>query len=88
MIVWDLIERTQKMKGKRHTTEERIRILRKADGGKSILDVCREHNISEQTFHRWKREFGMMEVNQAKRLKVEFPRKSGDAERSVRVWLV
>ena len=32
MIVWDLIERTQKMKGKRHTTEERIRILRKAEG--------------------------------------------------------
>lgn len=57
------------MKGKRHTTEERIRILRKSDGGKSILDVCREHNISEQTFHRWKREFGMMEVSQAKRLK-------------------
>ena len=57
------------MKGKRHTTEERIRILRKADRGKSILDVCREHNISEQTFHRWKREFGMMEISQAKRLK-------------------
>jgi predicted hydrolase (HD superfamily) len=48
MIVWDLIGRTQKMKGKRHTTEG-IRILRKADGGKSILDVSREHNISEQT---------------------------------------
>ena len=57
------------MKGKRHTTEERIRILRKADGAKSILDVCREHNISEQTFHRWKREFGMMELDQAKQLK-------------------
>ncbi len=69
MTVWDLVERTQKMNGKRHTTEERIRILRKADGDKSILDVCREHNISEQTFHRWKREFGMMEVSQAKRLK-------------------
>lgn len=57
------------MKGKRHTTEERIRILRRADGGKSILDVCQERNISEQTFHRWKREFGMMGVSQAKRLK-------------------
>ncbi len=48
------------MKGKRHTTEERIRFLRKADGGKTSLDVCREHNISDQTFHRWKREFGMI----------------------------
>ena len=57
------------MKGKRHTTEEKIRILRKADAGKTVLDVCREHQISEQTFYRWKKEFGMMEVNQAKRLK-------------------
>jgi transposase-like protein len=50
MIVWDLTGRTQKMKGKRHTTEERIRILRKADEGKSILDVCREHNICLTSF--------------------------------------
>jgi len=57
------------MKGKRHTTEEKIRILRKADEGRKILDVCHETNISEQTFHRWKKEFGMLEVNQAKRLK-------------------
>ena len=57
------------MKGKRHTTEEKIRILRKADEGRKILDVCKEANISEQTFHRWKKEFGMLEVNQAKRLK-------------------
>ena len=57
------------MKGKRHTTEERIRILRKAEAGKSVAEVIREHGISEQTFYRWKKEFGMMEVNQAKRLK-------------------
>jgi putative transposase len=31
--------------------------------------VCQEHSISEQTFHRWKREFGMMELDQAKQLK-------------------
>lgn len=57
------------MKGKRHTTEERIRILRKAEAGKAIAEVIREHGISEQTFYRWKKEFGMMDVNQAKRLK-------------------
>ena len=44
------------MKGKRHPTEERIRILRKADGANSILNICRGHNISEQAFHRWKRD--------------------------------
>ena len=58
------------MKGKRYTTEEKIRILREAEvAGRTILDVCRERKISEQTFHRWKREFGMLEVDQAKQLK-------------------
>ena len=35
------------MKGKRYTTEDKIRILRDADRGKNILEVCRQHNISE-----------------------------------------
>lgn len=57
------------MKGKRYTTEEKIRILREADRDKTILELCREHNISEVNFHRWKKQFGQMEVNEAKRLK-------------------
>jgi putative transposase len=57
------------MKGKRYTTEEKVRILREADGGKSIVEVCREKNISEVTFHRWKKQFGQMDLNEAKRLK-------------------
>jgi len=58
------------MKGKRRTTEEKIRILREAESGeKMIVQVCRDHKISEQTFHRWKREFGMLDVDQAKQLK-------------------
>ena len=57
------------MKGKRRTTEEKIRILRQADGEPTILEICGENNISEQTFHRWKKEFGLLDVKQAKRLK-------------------
>ena len=58
------------MKSKRYTTEQKIRILRDAERADiSIVDVCRQKGISEQTFHRWKREFGMMEVMQAKQLK-------------------
>jgi len=58
------------MKGKRYTTEQKIRILREAEATDgTILEVCRERQISEQTFHRWKKEFGMMEVDQAKQLK-------------------
>ncbi|CAN5504130.1 hypothetical protein BH09VER1_BH09VER1_54850 [soil metagenome] len=57
------------MKGKRYSTEDKIRILRQADRGQTIGEVIREANISEVTFHRWKRQFGQMEVNEAKRLK-------------------
>jgi putative transposase len=54
----------------KHSTEEKIRILREAEkSGKTIQEVCRERQISEQSFHRWKREFGMLEVDQAKQLK-------------------
>jgi len=37
------------MKGKRHTTEDKLRILRDADGGKHIVEVCKEKNISAVT---------------------------------------
>jgi putative transposase len=47
------------MKGKRYSTEEKVRILREADAGKSIVDICREKNISDVTYHRWKRQFGI-----------------------------
>jgi putative transposase len=58
------------MKGKRYTTEEKIRVLREADRGeRSIVEICREENISDVTFHRWKKQFGHMEVNEARRLK-------------------
>ena len=57
------------MKGKRFTTEEKIRILQEADGSRSILEVCRERNISDVTFHRWKKQFGQMDLSEARRLK-------------------
>ena len=68
------------MKGKRYTTEDKIRILREAVGGKNILEVHKEKNISEQTYHRWKRQFGMMEVNEATRLK-ELERENAGLEK-------
>ena len=57
------------MKGKRYSTEEKVRILRGADSGKSIVDLCREKNISDVTFHRRRKQFGQMDLNEAKRLK-------------------
>ena len=57
------------MKGKKDSTEGKIRILSQADRGGSILEVYREANLSEVTFPRWKNQFGQMEVSEAKRLK-------------------
>ena len=57
------------MKGKRYTTEQKIGILRQSDTGKTVQEVCREQGVSEQTYYRWKKEFGMMELDQAKQFK-------------------
>ena len=57
------------MKNKRHTTEQVIQILRKADGEKTVEEVCRESNISEQTFYRWRRKYGRMKMTDLKRFK-------------------
>ena len=57
------------MKGKTYSTEEIIRILRQADGGDTAQALCRGHNISEQTFYRWKKKYCAMELADAKRLK-------------------
>ena len=43
--------------------------MREADSGKNIIEVCKDRNISEVTFHRWKRQFGQLDINEAKRLK-------------------
>ena len=57
------------MKGKRYSTEDEVRILREVDAGKSIVEVCRERNRSDVTIQRWKKQFGHMEVNEARRMK-------------------
>ena len=55
------------MKQKRHKTEEIIRILREATGGKSIEAVCRDHNIATTSFYRWQKKYGGMELQDARR---------------------
>ena len=47
----------------RFTEEQIIKILKEHAGGKRAADIVREHNITEQTFYRWKSKFGGMEVN-------------------------
>ena len=57
------------MSRKRHTEEQIIGILRKADQGMSTQEICREQNISSATLYKWKSKFGGMEVSDARRLK-------------------
>ena len=54
------------MKKKRHSTEEIIHILRHADGDDTVDSICREHNFSKATFHRWRRKYGDMDLADAK----------------------
>jgi putative transposase len=58
---------------KRHTPQQVVRKLTKADRmlaeGKEIADVCRELQVSEQTYYRWCNQFGGLKADDAKRLK-------------------
>jgi transposase-like protein len=61
------------MARKRYTAEEIICHLRtveiEAGKGIGIADACRKLGITEQTYYRWKKEYGGLRVDQAKRLK-------------------
>lgn len=55
---------------KRFTDEQVIAILHEAEAGAAPIKVlCKKHNISEQTFFRWRNRFGGMDVPDARRLK-------------------
>lgn len=57
------------MKAKRFTEEQIIGILKQAEAGVKIIDLCRMHGISDVTFYTWRKKYGGMEVSDAKRLK-------------------
>lgn len=61
------------MPKKRFSTEEIIHKLREAEvlssQGRTIAEVCRQLGIVEQTFFRWRKEYGGLKVDQAKRFK-------------------
>ena len=53
----------------RFTEGQSVRILQEGEAGMSVRDVCRKHNVSEQSFYRWKAKYGDMGVSEVKRLR-------------------
>jgi transposase-like protein len=68
------------MKRRRHSPEQIIRKLREAERligeGKTIPEAAKDLQISEQTYHRWRNQYGGMKAQDAKRLK-ELERENG-----------
>ena len=61
------------VKNRRHTPDQIIRKLRQADQllaeGSSVAEAARQLGVSEQTYHRWRNQYGGMKADDAKRLK-------------------
>jgi putative transposase len=76
----------KQVKRQRHTPEQIIRKLRTAEQmlseGKTVGKAAKELGVSEQTFHRWRNQYGGMKADDAKRLK-ELERENGQLKRLV-----
>ena len=57
------------MKRKQFSEEQIIGILKEAEAGAVVTDLCRRHRMSSATFYAWKAKFGGLEVSDAKRLR-------------------
>ena len=68
---------------RRHTPEQIITALREAEvglaQGKTVGEVARQLGISEQTYYRWRKEYGGMKVEQARHVKCSDGRRSSSA---------
>lgn len=57
------------MKKSRFTEAQIVSLMKRHECGESVKELCREAGISDQTFYRWKSQYGGMEVSQLKRVK-------------------
>ena len=54
---------------KRKTESQIVAILKEAEGGLSVPEVCRKHGVAQSTFYKWREKYGGMEASDVKRLK-------------------
>ena len=57
------------MKRKRFSTEQIVAVLKQAEMGMGVADLIRQIGISEQTFYRWKKQYGGLQSEQVRELK-------------------
>ena len=57
------------MKTKRFTTEQIIGVLKEAEKGMPVKELCRKYGMSEATLYNWKAKYSGMAVSEARRLK-------------------
>ncbi len=57
------------MKRGQFSEEQIIGILREAEAGQKVGDICRRYGVSQSTFHRWRSAYGGLEVSQVRRLR-------------------
>jgi len=57
------------MKGSRFTESQIFAILKEAESGSVVKDICRKHGISDATYYNWKSKYGGMTVSDLKRMK-------------------
>ena len=53
----------------RFTEEQSVGILRHAEAGVRVVDLCRQNGISDATFYKWRSKFGDMNISDAKRFR-------------------
>jgi len=57
------------VKRKRFSVEQIVGILKQAEVGVPVVELCRQAGITEQTFYRWKKQYVGLEVDQVRQLK-------------------
>jgi len=57
------------MKSGRFSEEQIIGILKEAEGGAKVTELCRRHGISEATFYTWRNKYGGLEISEMRRLR-------------------